>query len=89
MLPGVGTFMSELHTHIYEGKIGFYQNSVPFLRHKYVSNLCSKMLFSWSVNRAFGAIFEDKQGYRAALVATGSENQMGTLSGIPVPGMLV
>lgn len=42
------------------------------------------MLFSWSVNMAFGTIFEAKQGYRAAFVAIGSQNQMGTLSGISV-----
>ena len=84
MLPGAETFTSEPHTHIYEGKNGFYQNYVPFLRHKYVSNLCLKVLFFWSVNMAFGAIFESKQDYGAALVAIGSENQMGTLSGISV-----
>lgn len=39
------------------------------------------MLFSWSVNRAFGATFE---GCGAALVAISSENQLGTLSGISV-----
>lgn len=54
------------------------------LREKYVSSLCSKILFSWSLNGAFGAIFEAKQVYWAALVATAIENQMSILPGVSI-----
>lgn len=80
MFLGAETFVSEPHTHIYMGKNVFYQSYIHYLRLKYASSLCSKMLFSWIVNRAFGAIFQAKQGYRTALVAIGIENQMVTLS---------
>lgn len=53
-----------------------------FLRE--MSSLCSKILFSSSLKGAFGVIFEAKQGYWAALVATAIENQMSILPGVSV-----
>lgn len=57
MVSGVDVAVNEPILTFMRRKKGFYQNYVPFFERD-VSSLWSKILFSWSLNAAFGAKFE-------------------------------